>query len=319
MRNLLIFLTCLVFIIESKAQSFAPIGSKWYYSHDISNTLFPSSIGYIEIECVKDTVINSVPVRAIEIRNVKYGSEVKVVSREYLRENGDSIFYYNQYENQFYLLYNFGAHVGDTIVLENQKAPDGFLGGIGGVELGSFAYTITDIDTFNVQNVWHKRQFISDIYPVDRWRISNINNNGTVITSLFGASTYLFGTASGITPETIEPLLRCYNDSLFSFTNPDWTKACDYSNGIQSTLEIIEENHVKTHPNPCNDILFVSSNRNSIEKQASYFITDLTGKKIATGNLSNNAVDVSNLTSGMYFVYIGIGNQHFKSSKFIKL
>ena len=65
-----------------------------------------------------------------------------------------------------------------------------------------------------------------------------------------------------------------------------------------ASAETIEAHKIHISPNPVADILTV----NGISQPVEFQITDLTGKKILSGEMSNNSVDVSSLKVGIYFL-----------------
>ena len=68
-----------------------------------------------------------------------------------------------------------------------------------------------------------------------------------------------------------------------------------------ASTETIETHKIHISPNPVADILTV----NGIAQPVEYQITDLTGKEILSGEMSNNSVDVSSLKVGIYFLKLG--------------
>ena len=65
-----------------------------------------------------------------------------------------------------------------------------------------------------------------------------------------------------------------------------------------ANTETIEAHKIYITPNPVADILTV----NSISQPVEFQITDLTGKEILSGEISNNSVDVSSLKVGIYLL-----------------
>ena len=65
-----------------------------------------------------------------------------------------------------------------------------------------------------------------------------------------------------------------------------------------ANTETIEAHKIYISPNPVSDILTV----NGISQPVEFQITDLTGKEILSGEISNNSVDVSSLKVGLYLL-----------------
>ncbi len=67
-----------------------------------------------------------------------------------------------------------------------------------------------------------------------------------------------------------------------------------------ASTETIEAHKIHISPNPVADILTV----NGISQPVEFQITDLIGKEILSGEMSNNSVDVSTLKVGIYFLKV---------------
>ncbi len=73
----------------------------------------------------------------------------------------------------------------------------------------------------------------------------------------------------------------------------------------------IKKNEFNIYPNPSNNIININSEINNLNDWI-YFITDIAGKQIIS-NKVENTIDVSNLKSGIYFIYFSNtkSNQRF--------
>ena len=81
--------------------------------------------------------------------------------------------------------------------------------------------------------------------------------------------------------------------------NGDWTGHVRiYKLETGANTETIEAHNIYISPNPVSDILTV----NGISQPVEFQITDLTGKEILSGEISNNSVDVSTLKVGIYLL-----------------
>lgn len=81
---------------------------------------------------------------------------------------------------------------------------------------------------------------------------------------------------------------------------------------------VINTNEIKVYPNPANTILNIQYN---IDKEASFTILDMLGRKIIETNLSDKSnyatIDVSKLTTGIYIYQLSADNMIFKSDKIV--
>lgn len=81
------------------------------------------------------------------------------------------------------------------------------------------------------------------------------------------------------------------------------------------SVDDFSTSNVKIYPNPANDFINIESNVNEITEVALY---DILGKKVLSQNkLTNNRLDISNLTRGVYFIKIN-SNGNSITKKIIK-
>lgn len=105
-----------------------------------------------------------------------------------------------------------------------------------------------------------------------------------------------------------------------SLKGPFYTDFWKLSNGLTVMLEPVAGNtDFKMFPNPANDVVFIDASL--AEKTAqSLRIYDGTGRLISTRNLTNSleVIDVSMLSSGMYFVELATTAGEVLDSRFVK-
>lgn len=87
----------------------------------------------------------------------------------------------------------------------------------------------------------------------------------------------------------------------------------DLSVGIEKTAE---DNTFYISPNPCGNWLTIHSN--APLKQYYFELCDLTGSKIQSGEMSDNKIDISQYSKGIYFIKILQGQTIIGVKKFIK-
>lgn len=106
----LFFVLCLQFIV--KAQTWCPVGTVWYYGYNGF-----SSAQYYKIEYDTDTVINSVNCKKLKktLYSYYYSSgtfDTVSLENEYTYSDLDKVYIFRF--NNFYVLYDFSANVGDS-------------------------------------------------------------------------------------------------------------------------------------------------------------------------------------------------------------
>ena len=287
------------------AQDFAPIGAKWYYSRPYVDE---NNFEFVIFEPVKDTVINNKNCREIDITNsTNLGS---ISSKEYIYQNGGSVFYYNS--GSFFLLYNFSANEGDTIIVHNEKFK-GTGGFLHNDTIQLFKYKIVEIDSINISGVWLKRQKIE---PIESgvWGFV-FGGVDSYIYEKLGSLGYFFGRFGTFTTQESMGLLRCYSDLSVTYENPDWAYSCDYITDINM---VKLGKNVKIFPNPSEKIISIISD----ELIDRIVITDITGNivKIINNKGKCFAINIESFKSGVYFMKIKFNkNNYYQTTKIIKL
>jgi len=159
----------------------APNGAKWYYNEP--NSTNPNCITY---ESIQDTIIQSSNCKIIEVKR----NNATLIGKEYIKQNGDSIFYYNYYANSFHLLYNFSSKVGDTINvhLTKFKPTKAFFSYD---SINNFRYKIIALDSIQVSGNWVKRQKVLSLNAND-WGFPIAITQEHYILNEIGSLTYFF-------------------------------------------------------------------------------------------------------------------------------
>lgn len=266
-------------------QDFAPIGSVWYYNQ---STINPDLNTYKTFESVLDTVINGVECRKI-VESERY-VEIEKTTNHFMHARNDSVFFYA--DNQFNLLYDFGAIKGDTIVLEYFETNDGLLKVI-----------IDSVSTIDINGLERKIQYVTSGDGI------SIEFANEIIEGI-GSSHFLFPTYDN----THNGKLRCYEDNTIGlFKNPFYyggiyAGPCDFITSITDNENIAQMN---IYPNPFLGRIEVSG----LNGIVNYSIVSINGRTVLTGRIKpKEPIDLSGLESGVYFMQIG----QFKIRKIIK-
>lgn len=277
-------------ITKNGHKEWAPIGAKWYFTKP---TLSESNNVCILFESVKDTVINERTCRKIEIKSC--ANPEYILSKEYIYQNNDSIFYFNS--GNFYLLYDFSAKLEDTIMVHKNwfKPTDGYLFD-NEDSIQYFKYKIIDIDSIEISGEWLKRQTVSPLKDGD-WGFG-INGVENFIIEKLGSLVYFFGRYGIIYTSSVYGILRCYSDSSFSFFNPDWNNSCDYISGLNK-IEL--NDYLKIFPNPVKEIIKIET-KNLGNGQVNIY--NLVGIKELTVELNSKITELNirHLLPGIYIV-----------------
>jgi len=96
-------------------QTFGSQNAKWHYSSS-ADGLAPFASEYFLYEVAKDTTYQNVLAKKIEITHYRYAGDTLNRDPLYVYEKNDSVFYYNDQQQKYLLLYDFTASVGDTLL-----------------------------------------------------------------------------------------------------------------------------------------------------------------------------------------------------------
>lgn len=298
---LFFFLTNSLTLFAQK--DWAPVGAKWNFnqpSTELDN--------FVVFESKKDSVIQGESVRVIEVKL----NGTSLLSREYMRQSKDSIFYFNVNTHKFYLLYNFNAKAGDTIVVHKDKfkPTKAFFSNNDSIDF--FKYKVIAIDSIQISDEWFKRQKVEDLGN-NSWGFTKPTGGGNdYILEKIGSITYFFGVFPGIVPEENLSLLRCYNEVGLEYKDPLWTQECGIISGINYPQSI---NDLQVYPDPFDEQLYI----NTSEKIETVEVYNLNGQEILLSEDKNGVLclDTSRLKQGVYLLRITT-LQHIYTRKIIK-
>ena len=271
-----------------------PIGTEWYY--EIKNA--DGSITYQHLEYAADTTVNEEPVHILVRINTLYDKNLhEEKSYEYIYERDNKVYWWNKTLNEFTMLYDFAAQVGDEWEIKV------------GTEL--LPMHVDEEGTVDYNGQTYRTLTVSD--PQDLF-------SGTIICGV-GHETSFF-------PERLMTKgddyrvggMRCvwqYGQLIIQTTET----ACDevYFNFHYDVDEPTAEGF-QVYPNPTSGIITVSGTQSD-----EYRIINLQGQTVWSGTSlrgaepngatkqSNLTIDVSSLPNGMYF--INVNNQTIKFVK----
>lgn len=316
MKHALIIALLMLLKLQSQAQIFAPIGAKWHYS--IGNIDFSGEKCAV-LTVQKDTLINNINASVIEVKLIDKPGVERIVSHEYVSRQNDSVMYYNPYDNQFHLLYNFSAKAGDTIhVHENlTRVTPGFLVHKLANDSIIFSYRILSTDSVMINGALKKRQIVANVpnsyYSFETFKTDSFR---VIIDGIY-SFTYLFGRAALMTMETPASMLRCYNDSTYNFKLAKWEKDCDYANSYN--IGITENsilNQIAFYPNPVKVKETLTISAGKIKPTSCRIINNL-GETVLHSDVQDNCITINNLPSGIYSLLLISNNEIMGKSKLV--
>ncbi len=267
---------------------YLPIGEgnpEWYYEIQGEN----GSITYQHLEYAADTTVNHKDVTIIIRTNTLYDKgEHSEVTREYVYEEDNVVYWWNQELEEFTVLYDLGAQEGDSWV----------------IKVG------TESITMHVDAV--------ELYEYDGklFRMLQVSDDEDLFSGIIVCG---IGHLSSFFPERLMTRgkgyrvegMRCYwreDELVFKYGSED----CDamyekYHHGIEENGSSTGSETLSVYPNPTHGVLVVETQNFASLPTQTYRITNIMGQTLMSGQITaeTQQIDVSGLPQGMYFISLG--------------
>ena len=255
---------------------------EWYY--EIQND--DSSITYQHLEYAADTTIGTERPKIIIRSNTHYDrEEITEVTHEYVYEADGKVYWWNKDLEEFTVLYDFTAQVGDE--WEIKVGFESLM-----MHVDSVEYYDYEGRTFRVLQVSDENNLFS----------GDIMCGVGHLTSFFPERLMNRGKAFRVEG------LRCYwvdDELIFKYGEED----CDaLYNELHYGIDETDDNETfVVYPNPANNILFVETCHGASLQNPTYRITNLIGQTILSGYITaeSQQIDISNMPTGLYFITVG--------------
>ena len=278
--------------VDNSLGFLAPFGNEWYYEIQNEN----GSITYQYMYQAGDTIVQDEPTHILVKINTLYDKDIHTdVTHEYVYEREGKLYWWNKTLEEFTVLYDFSAEVGDSWNIMVGIEPP-------------LTMHVDAVDYVEYEGRTSRVMHVSD--PDDLFSGDIVCGIGH-LTSFFPER--LMRNSDGFRVEG----LRCYwvEDELVF--NLDGEEECD---AIYSEVHGIEEGGPSTgsgtltiYPNPTDGVLFVQTLRATSLHDDTYRITNLMGQTLLTGQITGETqqIDVTALPQGMYFITVGEGTRKF--------
>lgn len=310
--KLLTLLVICIITTTTNAQMWCPTGATWHYGYSVW-----MNAGYYKVSYVGDTLIDSIQCKIFEKKHVDNylptNSITTTISYEYTYADSNKVYVYRF--NQFYTLYDFGANVGDTIIIAGSNMFSGYnCDSIGSVKVDSVGTTV--INGLNLRYIvvsplansawgWgEQNRIVEKIGPPNGYFIfpSLPHNCSTPTDILYEGGTF-----------------RCYSDSSFQYYPTGNSSSCDYLPIYSNLQEYLEStNQLSVYPNPALSELNFKLPPQA--KDVTVNLKNMLGAIIYSEHLSATAdrtIDISAIPNGVYIAQLQIGNLIF-NKKFVK-
>ncbi|MCY7410617.1 MAG: hypothetical protein LH473_10110 [Chitinophagales bacterium] len=279
---LLCFFVCVKF---STAQTFAPVGSIWYYNHEWFSG--NNNEDYTRIESIADTIIEGRLCSIVHIENA-YQNATGFPDSIYLFYDSGKVYRYFNDFNKWGLQFDFTAEIGDTILI---------YGNVYNSILDSFNVIVDSIGYIDING--HSLKTLnyneSSLYWEDAQKVIEE----------IGGTFFLFPTYT--LAENTNDGLRCYSDSLVGYYNSGLVQTCDTV--INSVEYVGNLTYYSIYPALFDKEILVTNHTN---KDLLMQIFNETLSKYGEYNINANQstkIDLEILPDGIYFTAVNNGNQ----------
>ena len=255
---------------------------EWYY--EIQN--LNGSITYQHLEQAADTTVNDKTVTIIIRTNTLYDkSEHTDVTREYVYEEDNIVYWWNKDLQEFTVLYDLGAQEGDSWVIK--------------VGTASLTMHVDAVEQYEYEGRVFKMLQVSDVDDLF---------SGTIVCGIGHLSSFfperLMTRGKGYRVEGI----RCYwreGELFFKYGNHDCNEVYEeWHSGIEEDDPSTGSGAFAVYPNPTNGVLFVETHGRASLQTETYRIINMMGQTLMSGSITaeNQQIDVTGLHNGMYFI-----------------
>ena len=260
-----------------------PSGAEWYYEILNEN----GSITYQYMYQAGDTIIQDEPTHILVKINTLYDKDLhQDVTHEYVYERDGKVYWWNKTLEEFTVLYDFYAQVGDSWTIK--------------VGTESLIMHVDAVEEIEYEGRTYRMLHVSD--PEDLFSGDIVCGIGH-LTSFFPER--LMNNGDGLRVEG----LRCYwveDELVFKPGDEDCDAVYEELHGIDEDGPSTGSGTFTVYPNPTNGILTIHHS-SFIIQNSEFRITNLMGQTLMTGQITaeTQQINVSSLPQGMYFISVG--------------
>jgi len=321
MKNILFISILSLISLNIYGQVWIDSGAVWHY--DYSNIGYG---GFYKYEYTKDTVIENQNCQIIAGTNYMFtynqNNELVLIGQSelgnhYTFVSGDTVFYWNENENKFFTLFDFGAQIGDSWVISTD--PNNYVVdpnndndtsrieviNTGTVTINSNMYRFIKIKPTYGSTYGMEGTFVE--------RFGNIDSTLAPFQSLFPS---FYDYSGNIMAEWNMYNFKCFQDTSFSLYNST-NKDCEYYLTILGTKEE-ELNNIEYFPNPTEGKFTINNRNNEI---ITIILYDNIGKLLNTfevAPMTKIEINISKYRKGLYFMKVDNGIIKSETIKIIK-
>ena len=305
MRYSLITLFLLLYLQPAQAQVWIDNGATWHYQF-----WAPHTEGHIVLNYDRDTLIDGIDCQIIEgEQHLFLMDETGALVNEQINHydthitysSNDSVYY--RVGESFFLLFDFGAEIGDSWAISDQPNPD-FLAcneiskvvvtAIGTVDIAGESYRYIDLEPTANSPIGLKGRYIE--------RFGQTSAGLERFRYLFPTFFECEGIPDDVPTEFPYFSFRCFEDDSFPLYNPSGSVCAE----VLEITTIEKSTYFSMYPNPATDFFHINASLR-IDKVEIY---SFTGKLLSTIKASTDSaqINVADLPAGIYLVNIQFSN-----------
>ncbi len=286
----------------SEYESFAPVGTKWYYNQEVYSEV-PEAKGianYLSLEAVGDTLILG---RKFNHIKLTHGSgECYFFENTFFHQSNDTVYFYSEDLKQMTPIYIWDAQKGDEWEVEMSEG-------------NRYKLRVGSVDFVEINDRTLRRQFVSYLSVEDEQKTLDKDVIIEGIGGLKGLGRLRSSTSACDNWGALLQELRCYVHPQFG-SYKTGNLPCDYISSVKNTNADV----LQIFPNPAGDFIKIKLNK-EIQAFANVFIINGLGEIVISKKLSTDKeseLNISELSAGIYFIQVQIGD-NTEIHKLIKL
>lgn len=317
MKRMVCLWVILGFSLAGTGQVWIDPGAVWHYDYWTIG-----SGGFLKMEYEKDTMIQGRTCQKIITHVYTFGMDqwgkIFLLGKfrwpdEFTTVSGDTVFYWR--DNQFFVLYNFGAAIGDQWIVSVGN-PGGFS------EKCDDTSRVMVTDTGHVAINGKSYRYIT-LEPTSNSPVGLVGTYAErfgMMNTTYNNFQYMF--PYGFQCDSITAIVewyftrfKCFQDSSFALYNP-FTEDCEH---ILKTIGIeeVEEQRVTVYPNPTSGTVYIA---NAVEGDKLIEVFNYQGALVKRHRLSGTEshINLSDLPGGVYFMLLKTESAEVQSFKIVK-
>ncbi len=297
------------------AQSWAPLGTKWYYEgYGVFQGCY--NWGYSTMESVRDTVVQGQSARVLQISS--FGEDKMPEREEIMYGDADKIYHYLPEADSFYVLYDFSAVAGDTLFIRTTTFQHYYSPNVPADTFSQYIMVVDSTSSMIIDGDTLRVQYVSAVVG-DSPSSGRIWGLPSVFIEKIGSRNLMFGLPPVLPTAGCWGGLRCYLDGvLMADFTPNFIPACDYLTFLDSETENL--GLVSLSPNPANDLLYLDLPNDPNQYLGVHLaIIDISGKVHLSWDYSAypDHLFIASLPPGLYLLQI-VSADMIRHGRFIK-